>query len=42
MSYEDKVFEIRFCTFANRIAKGRNHESRKSDILLDYVAHPKI
>jgi len=35
-------FEIWFCTFANCIARGRNHESRKDHIHSDYVAHTKI
>lgn len=43
MSYANIIFSrFDFFTFANRIARGRNHESGKDRIRSDYVAHTKI
>ena len=42
MNYAIIFFEIWFRTFANRIARGRNHESGKDSIRSNHVAHTKI
>lgn len=42
MSYANIIFRDLIFTFANRIARGGNHESGKDRIRSDYVAHTKI